>query len=563
MYKLVISDDEGKTTVVPLVRDEISIGRKEGNTIRLTERNVSRKHAKLLKANGAFVVEDLNSYNGVKVNGRRIDGRVNLKSGDQLGIGDYVLALQSDAVADAPTAAVAGAGEVSDAATAMIESPAEPRPPARLVMLTPPAPGAEFALSRERQRIGRAEDLPIWVNHRSISREHAEIAREGGDFRVIDLGSANGVRVNGREIEEASLTPGDVLELGQVRFRYVGEGESYVFDSDATVQMEPVNLSTGMSKAPIVAAVAIIGVAVVVAGVLAIGTGGDDDGPTATPINETSAVGEANVDGLISECRSALDRWAPAEAVAAAQTALEVAPGHAEAAACKDVAERMRAEEPTFERGQAFLAQNEFEDAAMEFDNLPAESRYRQHPEVERANNAVVRAWLRLAEEALDAGDVEEARTHAEMVQNRVGVSESSLEEAQSIIERADAGGTEVAMVRDPVTPPPEQHHPRMNTNSMVRMTQQQETNPPPTMTAPTTMGNPLIDCTSEANYNACIVRNLRHPGSPREYEALINAYRETGQRNRACDLMRQVISRYPTSPAARRFNQFVQRNCN
>ena len=42
MFKLVIQDDEGKTTVVPLIRDEITIGRKEGNTIRLTERNVSR-----------------------------------------------------------------------------------------------------------------------------------------------------------------------------------------------------------------------------------------------------------------------------------------------------------------------------------------------------------------------------------------------------------------------------------------------------------------------------------------------------------------------------------------
>jgi len=41
LYKLIIEDDEGHTTVVPLVKEEITIGRKEGNTIRLTERNVS------------------------------------------------------------------------------------------------------------------------------------------------------------------------------------------------------------------------------------------------------------------------------------------------------------------------------------------------------------------------------------------------------------------------------------------------------------------------------------------------------------------------------------------
>ena len=49
MWKLVIEDDEGKRTVVPLTRDEYSIGRKEGNTIRLTERNVSREHARLVQ----------------------------------------------------------------------------------------------------------------------------------------------------------------------------------------------------------------------------------------------------------------------------------------------------------------------------------------------------------------------------------------------------------------------------------------------------------------------------------------------------------------------------------
>src|SRR5579864_7457650 len=92
MWKLVIEDDEGKRTVVPLTRDAYSIGRKEGNTIRLTERNVSREHARLLKRNGAagatgaekasFVLEDLSSYNGVFVNGFRVTHSQDLAHGD-------------------------------------------------------------------------------------------------------------------------------------------------------------------------------------------------------------------------------------------------------------------------------------------------------------------------------------------------------------------------------------------------------------------------------------------------------------------------------------------------
>src|SRR2546425_9115864 len=99
MYKLIIEDDEGKTTVVNLIRDEVTIGRKEGNTIRLTERNVSRKHAKLLKSNGAVYIEDLQSYNGIKINGEKIAGRAPITEGDRIQIGDYQLSLKVDKTA--------------------------------------------------------------------------------------------------------------------------------------------------------------------------------------------------------------------------------------------------------------------------------------------------------------------------------------------------------------------------------------------------------------------------------------------------------------------------------
>src|SRR5262249_50807038 len=100
MHKLIIQDDEGKTTVVPLIRDEITIGRKEGNTIRLTERNVSRRHARLLKGSGAVFIEDLDSYNGVRVNGQRIQGRVAVTEQDRIQIGDYLLELRVDRASD-------------------------------------------------------------------------------------------------------------------------------------------------------------------------------------------------------------------------------------------------------------------------------------------------------------------------------------------------------------------------------------------------------------------------------------------------------------------------------
>src|SRR6201989_825308 len=126
MFKLVIQDDEGKTTIVPLIRDEITIGRKEGNTIRLRERNVSRRHARILRNNGEVHIEDLGSYNGIRVNNARIAERVSLRVSDQVQIGDYKLYLKAE-----------GIEQAHDSRTTPIERvDAGPGPPASMPAVT-------------------------------------------------------------------------------------------------------------------------------------------------------------------------------------------------------------------------------------------------------------------------------------------------------------------------------------------------------------------------------------------------------------------------------------------
>src|SRR5579872_615802 len=132
MFKLVIQDDEGKTTIVPLIRDEITIGRKEGNTIRLTERNVSRRHARIVRNNGEVQIEDLGSYNGIRVNNARIAERVSLRVSDQVQIGDYKLYLKAE-----------GAEQVDDARTMPIER-VETGAPTEVVAALNAAPTAQI-----------------------------------------------------------------------------------------------------------------------------------------------------------------------------------------------------------------------------------------------------------------------------------------------------------------------------------------------------------------------------------------------------------------------------------
>ena len=96
--KLVIEDDQGSRREVALDRDEITIGRREDNVVHLPDRNVSRRHARLLRKEGSVLLEDLRSANGTLVNGVRITEPVPLGNGDLVRIGDYGVAVRPDEV---------------------------------------------------------------------------------------------------------------------------------------------------------------------------------------------------------------------------------------------------------------------------------------------------------------------------------------------------------------------------------------------------------------------------------------------------------------------------------
>jgi pSer/pThr/pTyr-binding forkhead associated (FHA) protein len=70
--------------------DALLIGRASACDIALSDRTVSRRHARLLFRDGAWIVNDLASKNGVTVNGTKV-GRCQLRPGDRLGLGLQLL----------------------------------------------------------------------------------------------------------------------------------------------------------------------------------------------------------------------------------------------------------------------------------------------------------------------------------------------------------------------------------------------------------------------------------------------------------------------------------------
>jgi pSer/pThr/pTyr-binding forkhead associated (FHA) protein len=82
-----------------------------------------------------------------------------------------------------------------------------------------PAAGSEYTLQEPKVVLGRGQDVDLRFEDTEISAEHAVIEFTGQGFRVCDLGSTNGTRVNGEAVNACDLEAGDRLELGRYALR--------------------------------------------------------------------------------------------------------------------------------------------------------------------------------------------------------------------------------------------------------------------------------------------------------------------------------------------------------
>jgi hypothetical protein len=81
--------------------------------------------------------------------------------------------------------------------------------------------GESFRPAGERTRIGRSPDCDIFLDDVTVSRNHAVLVEENGQFFVEDQGSLNGTFVNRRRIDRAPLREGDELQVGKYRMTFI------------------------------------------------------------------------------------------------------------------------------------------------------------------------------------------------------------------------------------------------------------------------------------------------------------------------------------------------------
>ena len=97
---------------------------------------------------------------------------------------------------------------------------------AAIVFASGPFGGTEVLLEKDRIILGRGAGVDVVLDDASVSNQHAALELAGEGFRIRDLGSTNGIRVNGAKVPAAELKHGDRLEIGSLAFRYVVEART-------------------------------------------------------------------------------------------------------------------------------------------------------------------------------------------------------------------------------------------------------------------------------------------------------------------------------------------------
>lgn len=273
MWKLCVVDDESNRTVVKLVRGDYSLGRAEDSTIRLTERNISRLHARLFREGEAeWTIEDKNSYTGSFVNGERVSAPRQLKHGDTIQLGDYRLELMDET-------------QQAVEARALDQLVSAAQLPDRFVIVQGPGVGTVYPLNEQKLLVGRGEECQIALDDASVSRVHVEVLRTEHGLMILDQGSSNGLRINGADLPSAMLRSGDVVELGDVRLKFVPAGVEDVVTQSAPASTRAAEIDPMPRSRSGRGAMALYGGgALLVIAVIALAVRPSEETPTATRV---------------------------------------------------------------------------------------------------------------------------------------------------------------------------------------------------------------------------------------------------------------------------------------
>jgi FHA domain-containing protein len=148
---------------------------------------------------------------------------VELETDDRLGLGEFGIQAKLVKPADAGEEVEAVEGDFGHTmvySTTGARRVEEPRQTSRALLV---GEDKRTVVSGDPFVIGRSRECDLVLDDPNVSRRHAELRREDGGWAVVDLGSTNGIKLNGKRSRGGRLNPGDEITLGLSRLTFEQE----------------------------------------------------------------------------------------------------------------------------------------------------------------------------------------------------------------------------------------------------------------------------------------------------------------------------------------------------
>jgi hypothetical protein len=142
-----------------------------------------------------------------------------LTTDDDLAVGEFGIATRLVAGEDSPAPPPPELPVAEPAQTMIYRAPAPavpdaPPPEPQREVITLSVAGREHEVTKPSVVLGRSREADVRVADVNVSRRHAELRQEGTAYWIVDLGSTNGLEVNGKQVERERLRDGDRITLG-------------------------------------------------------------------------------------------------------------------------------------------------------------------------------------------------------------------------------------------------------------------------------------------------------------------------------------------------------------
>lgn len=234
MARLILMFNKQVVKEYPLMKESVTIGRNEANTIRIDNLAVSGYHARIDVAGSDFILTDLQSTNGTFVNDKKVVSH-KLVHGDNVIVGKHIILF----VGTGKEGDVKAGDQRTDMDKTMMLDTAkqkellakqhgavEAAKAAQKVGVISFIEGSglgEIELSKKLTKIGKADSSEIKLTGFFMPATAATISRRPSGYVITSMGAK--LKVNGEIVKESvSLKEFDTIELGKVKFQFYQKG---------------------------------------------------------------------------------------------------------------------------------------------------------------------------------------------------------------------------------------------------------------------------------------------------------------------------------------------------